>query len=203
MKLAAKELRITTPTPKQLAAIKRRPIFIIVENVLDTYNVGAIFRLADAARVAKVLLVGDSATPTDPKVGHKIHKASVGVWQWVPWEYARTTKAALETINRSLPISKSFHLKFQIPNSKFQNQNIKPLTVYAIEQDVSSIPYTEADYSYPLVLIVGHETTGISKETLKLADHIVEIPMYGVNKSMNVMVCLAIVLWEVLKTTEN
>ena len=51
-----------------------------------------------------------------------------------------------------------------------------------------------------MAFIVGHETTGVSKEALALADQIVELPMYGVNISLNVMVSLAIVLF---KTVES
>ena len=55
------------------------------------------------------------------------------------------------------------------------------------------------DYQLPIALVVGHETVGVSKEVLEIADQIVEIPMWGVNKSLNVMVSLGIVLYEVIK----
>jgi tRNA G18 (ribose-2'-O)-methylase SpoU len=66
-------------------------------------------------------------------------------------------------------------------------------------QNARSIPYDRADYSFPVALVVGHETDGVSREVLDMADQIVEIPMWGVNISLNVMVSLGIVLYEVMK----
>ena len=63
MKLAAKQLRLSSPTPEEFAKIKKNPIYIILDNVLDTYNIGAIFRLADAVAVEKVILCEGSETP--------------------------------------------------------------------------------------------------------------------------------------------
>ena len=48
IKLGAKDLRTTKGNPEVIKTLKKSPIYIIVDNVLDTYNVGAIFRLADA-----------------------------------------------------------------------------------------------------------------------------------------------------------
>ena len=96
--LNAQQLRDLEPSVKDLKELKRNPIYIIIDNVLDTYNVGAIFRLADAVAASGVYLVGQTAMPTDEKVGHKIHKASVGVWKWVPWQYAPTVSDAIAKI---------------------------------------------------------------------------------------------------------
>ena len=60
-----------------------------------------------------------------------------------------------------------------------------------------------AYFSGPMAFIVGHETTGVSKEALELSDAILEIPMYGVNTSLNVMVSLAIVLWSTMVKSEE
>lgn len=173
LKLKAKELRTTIPSEKQLRKIKKNPIYIVLDNVLDTYNVGAIFRLADAVAAKKVILCGETETPPHTR----IKKASINTTEWVKWEHFETAKSAIE------------NLKLKIKN----------LRVIAIEQDKKSIPYNKTDYDFPIVLVVGHETHGVSKEALKLADQIVEIPMWGVNKSLNVMVSLGIVLYEAMK----
>ena len=57
----------------------------------------------------------------------------------------------------------------------------------------------KADYSFPIALVVGHESVGVSKEVLKICDQVVEIPMWGVNKSLNVVVSLGIVLFKVME----
>lgn len=53
----------------------------------------------------------------------------------------------------------------------------------------------------PICLVVGHESHGVSKEVLEMADGIVEIPMFGVNVSLNVMVSLGIVLYQAIEKT--
>src|SRR3989344_7852862 len=128
IKLNAQQLRESEPTSQQLKQIKRNPLYIIVDNVLDTYNVGAIFRLADAAAVSGVYLVGETAVPTDPLVGHKIHKASVGVWQWMKWKHVDTIKEAIEDINSKLRITNDGLRKKTLHVTRYK------LQVIAIEQ---------------------------------------------------------------------
>ena len=174
MKLNAKKLRVSEPTKTDLAKIKRRQIYIICDNILDTYNIGSIFRLADAIGASCVYLCGESETP--PNI--KIHRAAIGTDKWVPWQYAST---AVEAIS----------------NIKSQISNIK---IVAIEQTKKSKDFRQIEYKEPIAFVVGHETSGVSKETLALCDEVVEIPMYGVNVSLNVMVSLAIILYQSLQT---
>ncbi len=173
IKLGAAQLRTTKADPKDLRKIKKNPIYIILDNVMDTYNIGSIFRLADAVAAEKVILCGQTETPPHTR----IKKASINTTEWVSWEYAETAVSAIK------------NLKLKIKN----------LCVIAVEQDKRSIAYDQADYSFPIALVVGHETTGVSKEVLEIADQIVEIPMWGVNKSLNVMVSLGIVLFKVME----
>jgi tRNA G18 (ribose-2'-O)-methylase SpoU len=176
-KLNAQELR-TTPVDMEVAkTIKKNPIIIICDNVLDTYNVGAIFRLADAVAAEKVYLCGATETPPNSK----IKKASINTWQWVEWEYQPT---ALQAVG----------------NLKSQNPNLK---IYAVEQDARSVPFDKVRYELPLAIVVGNETNGVSKEVLDVADMIVELPMWGINTSLNVMVSCGIVLYEALKHSSS
>ncbi|TSC54119.1 MAG: RNA methylase [Microgenomates group bacterium LiPW_16] len=173
IKLNAKELRTSVPAPEEIASIKKNPIYIILDNVLDTYNVGSIFRLADAVAAKKVYLCGETLTPPNPR----IKKASINTWQWVTWSYAPTVAGALQEL-------------------KTQNSKLK---IIAVEQHPKSVPYTQMKVEFPLAVVVGNETYGVSKEVLKMADQIVEIPMWGVNKSLNVMVSLGIVLFKIME----
>lgn len=174
-KLGAEQLRVVTPTEEQLKHIKasRKEIYIILDNVLDTYNIGSIFRLADAVGAKKILLCAGSETPPNSR----IQKSSIGTWQWVEWEYFENTSNAI----------KDLRLK------------IKDLRVIGVELDARAIDYTKADYTLPVALVVGHESDGISKEILDMCDEIVQLPQLGINKSLNVMVSLGIVLYEALE----
>ena len=172
-KLNAKQLRKLATKGENLRA-QKNDIYIILDNVLDTYNIGSIFRLADAVFAKKVYLCGETEIPPN----HRIKKASINTTEVVEWEYA---ESALQAIR---------NLQFSI--SKIQ--------IIAIEQSTKSVQYTKFNYTLPICLIVGHETNGVSKEVLKMADAIVEIPMFGINKSLNVMVSLAIVLYKVVES---
>jgi tRNA G18 (ribose-2'-O)-methylase SpoU len=74
--------------------------------------------------------------------------------------------------------------------------------VIAIEQSKKSIPYAKMKVEFPVALVVGNETIGVSKEVLKMADEIIELPMFGVNISLNVMVSLAIVLYKIIESSK-
>lgn len=174
MKLGAKELRKSSPTRRDLVKIKRRQIYIICDNILDTYNIGSIFRLADAVSVKKIFLCGATETPPNSRIS----KSAVGTDKWVPWQYSATAEAAILKIK----------------------DKISKIKVIAIEQGPDAIDYRKADFKEPIAFVVGHETSGVTKEALKACDQIVEIPMFGVNKSLNVMVSLAIVLYQSLQT---
>lgn len=173
MKLNAKELRVADEIKvrQETANRKTHPIYLILENIYDTYNIGGLFRLADAIGVKKIYLCGQCEIPPNAK----IKKASIGTYKIVPWEYHKTAKEAIDALRK--------HYSF----------NQDPITIVAIEQSSKSIDYTVANYSFPLALLVGNETYGVLPETLKLVDQIVEIPMWGINKSLNVIVSAAIV----------
>jgi tRNA G18 (ribose-2'-O)-methylase SpoU len=173
MKLKAAQLRLSKPTVEEFAKIKKNPIYIIVDNVLDTYNIGAIFRLADAVAAEKVILCGESETPPN----HRIKKASINTTEWVAWEYAPTTIEAIQKLR----------------------EEVKGIQIVAVEQDEKSKPYDKIAYTFPIALIVSHETHGATPEVLVLCDYIAEMPMWGVNVSLNVMVSLGIMLYEVTK----
>jgi len=173
MKLNALELRQLEEERARgvLRKIKRNPIYFILEDIYDTYNIGGLFRLADALAVEKMYLVGETETPPNSR----IKKASIGTYKVVPWEYSKSTKEVIVDLK-----------------SKIKNQKSK-IQIIAVEQHKNSIPYNKANYQFPLALIFGNESFGIKEETLKLVDQIVEIPMYGINKSLNVIVAASIV----------
>ena len=173
MKLNAYKLRRIKASRKDVRKIKKNDIYIVLDNVLDTYNVGAIFRLADAVAAKKIYLCGYTETPPNSR----IKKASINTTEWVEWQHSDDAKSAIQDLR----------------------SKIKDLKVIAIEQSPKSIPYTEVNYEFPVALVVGNETHGVSKEALEIADQIVELPMFGINVSLNVMVSLAIVLYKAIE----
>ena len=173
MKLNSAKLRRKKTGELSSSENKKHELYIILDNVLDTYNVGAVFRLADATATKKILLCGYTETPPNTR----ITKSSINTTDLTEWEYFEKT---IDAIN-------DLRLK------------IKDIKIIAIELDNRSIDYTKADYGFPVALIIGNETHGISEEVLKLSDKIVELPMFGINVSLNTMVSLAIVLYKSLE----
>lgn len=158
MKLGSKDLRDSTPTEEQINQIKRQPIYIVLDEVLDTYNIGSLFRLADAVGATKMYLCGKMEFPPSSR----IHKAAVGTESWTPWE---KRDSALEVV-----------------------EELKKNGVYtvAVEQDERAVGLKQLHPSFPVAIVLGHESFGVKKEVLDTVDAIVQLPMLGINKSFNV-----------------
>ncbi len=168
----SKQLRKIRPEKWQVDNIKRNPIYLVLDNVIDTYNIGSLFRLGDAVSVEKIYICGESEYPPSSR----IHKAAVGTETWVPWE---KRDSVIEIVK------------------ELKQKNIQIITV---EQNPRSISYSNLKPKFPCAIVVGNETAGVSKDVLKLADIIVELPMFGVNKSFNVWGSAAVVVYKILES---
>jgi 23S rRNA (guanosine2251-2'-O)-methyltransferase len=173
-KLNAKELRVSKPTEEDLKKIKRNPIYFILDRIIDTYNIGSLFRLADAVAAEKMFLCGEMEFP--PSI--KIHRAAVGTEVWVPWE---KTEDTLNTVK------------------KLKKEGVH---IIAIEQDKGAISYKDITPKFPCAIVAGNETEGLPSAVLKEADTIVELPMYGINKSFNVWGTTAVVTYKVMESVK-
>jgi tRNA G18 (ribose-2'-O)-methylase SpoU len=173
-KLKAKELRKTPPTPETFKTIKRNPIYLVLDNVLDTYNIGSLFRLSDAIAAEKMYICGASEYPPSSR----IHKAAVGTEEWVPWVKMDKTTDAIKELKE------------------------KGVQIVVVEQSANSLPFSTLPIhlKFPVAIVVGHETTGVSQEVIDQADITIELPMFGVNKSLNVWGSAAIVAYKVIES---
>ncbi len=166
-------LRHEKPSKIDLKKIKHNPIYLVLDNVIDTYNIGSLFRLTDALGAEKLYICGESEYPPSSR----IHKAAVGTENWVSWE---KNKSTLKLIN------------------KLKTEGIQ---IVAVEQDERSIPIKKLNENikFPIAIVVGNETNGVSKEVLDEADIIVELPMHGINNSFNVWGSAAVVGYKILE----
>lgn len=174
IKLGAKELRKSIPKKAEVKKIQRNPIYFVLDEILDTYNVGSLFRLADAVAAEKMYLCGKMEYPPNTR----IHRAAVGTEAWIPWEKRKSTIKTVKELKE------------------------KGIQIIAIEQSQKSISYTllPSALKFPCALVLGHETKGIDKKVLKEAEVVVELPMYGVNKSFNVWGSASVVAFKVLES---
>jgi len=161
-----------------LRALNKEPkngIVVILDNIKSMFNVGAIFRTCEGARVEKIILCGITATP--PR--DKIYKTSMGTVDMVQWQYYKKTENAIADLKKS------------------------KYTIVALEQTDSSKHYQKAQYNFPIAVVLGHEKNGVSKAVLNQCDFSVEIPMYGRANSLNVATSAGIIIYEILSRTRR
>ena len=148
--------------------------FVILHNIRSSHNVGAIFRSADGAGVAKIFLTGYTPAPLDRfgrPVG-EIVKTSLGASMMVPWVQAVDIVSVISELKAT------------------------GVTVVAIEQAESSVSLFDFVPPENVAYIFGNEITGVTPDELALCDQIVEIPMLGEKESLNVSVTAGIVLFQ-------
>jgi tRNA G18 (ribose-2'-O)-methylase SpoU len=157
-----------------IAADGRHPIYIVLENVRSLFNVGAVFRTADAVAAAGVYLAGFTGTP--PR--KEIRRVALGAEESVPWRYAPDAPSAVRALR-----SRGVH-------------------VVALEQAAGSVDFREYAYRLPVAVVVGHEVEGVSPETLDVCEGAVHIPMLGEKVSLNVSVAAGVMLYELLRAVQ-
>jgi 23S rRNA (guanosine2251-2'-O)-methyltransferase len=147
--------------------------YLILDNIRSNYNVGAIFRTADAAGVAKIFLVGYTPAPID-RFGREVKellKTSLGATKTVPWE--------------SVPDCLGLVKRLQTDG----------VTVVAVELTPTSISLYDFTVPENVAYIMGNEIDGVSPDVLAAVDVVVEIPMHGMKESLNVSVATGIMLY--------
>lgn len=146
-------------------------LVVVLHDVEDPVNVGSAFRIADAAGVARLELVG--ITPSPP---HKlISKVGRGKDARVPYRYEKDITQVL---------------------SRLASEGFR---VYAVELTDRSEPYESVDYPEKVALVLGHEDHGVTKKALELCHGAVYVPMYGKGASLNVHVAMGVVSFEVMR----
>lgn len=156
--------------------MKSKECVLLIHDIRSVYNVGALFRTADAVGVTNIILSGYSPTPID-RFGRKRNdfaKCALGAEKNIPWEYVESPFEKINALKQS-----GFH-------------------VIGVEQHERSVDYKKNIDTEKVVIILGTETTGMTQELLSLCDTIVEIPMKGKKESLNVSVAGGIVLYRLL-----
>ncbi len=146
---------------------RRQPdLTVLMERVHKSHNLSAILRNCDAAGVLQ-------AHAIPPKDGLEIHAhTSAGTSKWVKVVRHRTLQAATEFLR-----AEGFRIVAAHPGD-------------------GATDYREVDFTAPTAIMVGAELLGLTDEALGLADQLVEIPMLGMARSLNVSVATALLLFE-------
>ena len=159
---------------------KKREAVLILDNIRSVHNVGSIFRTAETLGISKVYCVGTTPTPLD-RFNNKrsdFAKVSLGSEETLAWEYAEHGLGLLQKLKKS------------------------GAKIVALEQSPQSMDYKNVSLSSSskskVVIVLGNEVEGVSKDLLDQADVIAEIPMRGKKESLNVSISAGIFLYRLL-----
>lgn len=157
----------------QFKSAEKLPVCIVLDNIRSLHNVGSAFRTADAFKVERIFLTGITGTPPH----REIHKTALGATQSVRWQYDSEAAVAAQRLKD------------------------EGYTIVVVEQTTESLPLQKfhAEPSSRYCLVFGNEVNGVSESVISLADMALEIPQEGTKHSLNISVCLGIVVWEIFK----
>lgn len=174
-KLSHQEIQESKPSVEQVKQFERTPLYLIFDNIRSLYNVGAMFRTADAILVEKIFLCGITGKP--PR--KEIDKVALGAVEVVPWEYRENAKELIEELKK------------------------QGITICALELTDPNHHFKKISYPFPLALIVGNEVEGIDESLMPLVDMAINIPMLGRANSLNVATALGVAAYEILYQYEQ
>jgi tRNA G18 (ribose-2'-O)-methylase SpoU len=152
------------------------PIVVVLENIRSAYNVGSVFRTADAFLLQSIYIVGYTALPP-----HKeIKKTALGAEDTVQWKHFKNISQAIDEL---------------------RGEGFK---IYAVEQAQGSIMLQAFEPGKDKIAVIfGNEVSGVEQSTIELVDGCIEIPQLGMKHSLNISVAAGIVLWEVVRKKLN
>ena len=158
---------------EEFKSSEKIPVIAVLENVRSAYNVGSVFRTADAFLIEAVYLCGYTAFPP-----HKeIKKTALGADETVEWKHFKKVDDAI----------------FELKEKKY--------SIYAVEQAENSLKLQAVSCKPDdkIAVIFGNEVTGVEQSTILKCDGCIEIPQLGMKHSLNVSVAAGVVLWELVK----
>lgn len=164
---------------EEFRASEKMPLVVVLDDVRSMYNVGSVFRTADAFRVEAIYLCGITAQPPHPE----IHKTALGAEDTVAWRHFPTALQAVQSLKQ------------------------QGYTVYSIEQcegstmlnEMSNVKCQMSTDNPRFALILGNEVKGVHQEVVDASDGCIEIPQFGTKHSLNVSTTAGIVIWEFAK----
>ncbi len=143
------------------------PLFIL-DSLRSAFNVGSIFRTAEAISPCGVILCGITARPGGRKVG----RTSRGTHSMVPWRWFEDSLSAV----------------------KLASEN---RMIVSVENHPDAVPLHLAGFPRNSAFILGNEAEGVSEGVLKMSDMKVVVPQSGERTSINVSSTAAVIAWEI------
>ena len=150
---------------------KEKKIIVMLDNISDPHNLGAILRSADVFEASGIILPKHNSVTLNATVA----KTSAGAINYVP-------VAIVNNLNQTI-------------------KELKEEGYWVVATDGSAeISYSSLKYDFPVVVVIGSEGKGVSPLVLKNSDYVVKIPQFGHVNSLNASVAAGILLAEVHKS---
>ena len=159
---------------EEFKGAEKTPVIVVLENIRSAYNVGSIFRTADAFLVEAIYICGYTAKPP-----HKeIKKTALGAEETIAWQHFSTTAEAIHDLKEA------------------------GYAVYAAEQAEGSVQLQQAGFEQnrKMAVVFGNEVAGVEQSTIGLCEGCIEIPQLGMKHSLNIATAAGVVLWEIVRT---
>lgn len=153
----------------ELSTILEDEIIVILDHLEDPYNIGAIIRTCEAAGITGIIIPKDRSA----SINSTVMKTSVG---------AADNVKIVQVANINQTITK-----------------LKSCDFWIVGTDMKGTDYKKIDYNGKIALVIGKESSGMSRLTKENCDFIASIPMYGQINSLNASVSAGIMIYEVLK----
>lgn len=153
---------------------EKTPVIAVLENIRSAYNVGSVFRTADAFLLEAIYITGYTCIPP-----HKeIKKTALGAEETVEWKHFTDAGQAITLLKQN------------------------GYKVYAVEQAINSISLEKlaAAADEKLAFIFGNEVSGVEQSTIEQCDGCIEIPQLGMKHSLNIATAAGVVLWEIVRS---
>lgn len=177
---------------EEFKASDKMPLVVVLDDVRSMYNVGSVFRTADAFRVEAIYLCGITACPPHPE----IHKTALGAEDTVEWRYFKDTMEAVADLKaRGYYV---YSIEQCEGSTKLQelDANLEK-RASSLQQEDSSLSALRS--SLKSAIIMGNEVKGVKQEVVDASDGCIEIPQFGTKHSLNVSTTAGIVIWEFAK----
>ena len=167
----------------------------LLDNVRSAWNVGAIFRTADAFGVRHLHLCGITPTPENPSVA----KTALGAHESVAWGYHKNALALAEKLKGEGRLLWALE---QDERAVSTTDLEAPQELGQAEKRMSGRKGIRTDVGR-IVLIVGNEITGVDPALLDMCNKIFHIPMLGKKQSLNVEVAFGVGVALLLTSLKN
>ncbi len=168
---------------EEFRASEKMPLIVVLDDVRSMYNVGSVFRTADAFRVEAIYLCGITAQPSHPE----IHKTALGAEDTVAWQHFPTALDAVNTLKQQ------GYTVFSIEQCEGSTQ------LNELDSQLSTLNPKLSTVNSKYALILGNEVKGVHQEVVDVSDGCIEIPQFGTKHSLNVSTTAGIVIWEFAK----